>query len=572
MKGCLIFTVNQILRILLLNLVLWPLALTAAEAAPPRQGPPAGPPLILYYGEAEGQYTLTVSVAEGGSGLAQVVLPDLTSPGAIFTSPGNHSHTYTFDAADDLSGDFTVTASDNAGNVTNQTLTLINDDRPPTPQLRLPLNPPLLFDLTWAGVDWADETDVPGSGLRHYDVQVRAGLNGDWSDLLVNTTAQQYRFAGQPAVDYYFQIRATDNVNNISDWFLAGPLRVEPVTKYYFHGNERVAMRRGDQVYYLQGDHLGSTALVTDAAGNVVSEVRYQPYGQERWSTGVSPTDFGFTSQRAEAGFGLMDYNARYYSPALGRFISPDTLVPEPANPQSLNRYSYVYSNPLKYTDPSGHCTEFGDDACWSEYERIKFVDQISDSDTILTGDGTVPLHEANFYRLRQYREDRLNPVDYPSLSLPPGTYTIEATASGTLPGVEGQISAGLVHFNSKGDVVVGTISIGGGGTTNIIGLNEGLEFGYTEEDNLSTSIPGKEVYITGGAEAVVGSLTASGTLSEDQVRGGSLNVDLGGKVPFFMPASLSGGTNHTFDRAVFQYSTTNGVRYFGPISNFHSD
>jgi hypothetical protein len=38
----------------------------------------------------------------------------------------------------------------------------------------------------------------------------------------------------------------------------------------------------------------------------------------------------------------------------LGRFISPDTIVPHPANPQSFNRYSYCLNNPLKYIDPSG--------------------------------------------------------------------------------------------------------------------------------------------------------------------------------------------------------------------------
>ncbi|MCP4542062.1 MAG: hypothetical protein GY832_33465 [Chloroflexi bacterium] len=35
--------------------------------------------------------------------------------------------------------------------------------------------------------------------------------------------------------------------------------------------------------------------------------------------------------------------------------MSPDTIVPDPGNPQSFNRYSYVVNNPLKYTDPSGH-------------------------------------------------------------------------------------------------------------------------------------------------------------------------------------------------------------------------
>jgi len=66
-------------------------------------------------------------------------------------------------------------------------------------------------------------------------------------------------------------------------------------------------------------------------------------------------TDFGFTGQRREAGFGLYDYRARYYSPGLGRFVSPDSLVPQPGNPQDLNRYAYVRNSPLVYTDPSGN-------------------------------------------------------------------------------------------------------------------------------------------------------------------------------------------------------------------------
>ncbi len=47
--------------------------------------------------------------------------------------------------------------------------------------------------------------------------------------------------------------------------------------------------------------------------------------------------------------------NARYYLPGLARFASPDTLIPDPANPQALNRYTYTLNNPLKYSDPSGH-------------------------------------------------------------------------------------------------------------------------------------------------------------------------------------------------------------------------
>jgi hypothetical protein len=46
---------------------------------------------------------------------------------------------------------------------------------------------------------------------------------------------------------------------------------------------------------------------------------------------------------------------ARYYDSIIRRFISADTIVSDPANPQSLNRYSYCLNNPLRYTDPTGH-------------------------------------------------------------------------------------------------------------------------------------------------------------------------------------------------------------------------
>ena len=101
------------------------------------------------------------------------------------------------------------------------------------------------------------------------------------------------------------------------------------------------------------GAGLGSASLATDASGGVVSEMRYYPYGETR--SGDLPTDYRYTGQRFEADLGLYDYHARYYDPTLGRFISADTLVPNPGNPQSLNRYSYVQNNPLRYTDPSGH-------------------------------------------------------------------------------------------------------------------------------------------------------------------------------------------------------------------------
>jgi RHS repeat-associated protein len=62
-----------------------------------------------------------------------------------------------------------------------------------------------------------------------------------------------------------------------------------------------------------------------------------------------------FTGQREDATIGLYFYNARYYDPKLGRFIQADTIVPDPGNPQLLNRYSYVGNRPVNFIDPSGY-------------------------------------------------------------------------------------------------------------------------------------------------------------------------------------------------------------------------
>jgi RHS repeat-associated protein len=54
--------------------------------------------------------------------------------------------------------------------------------------------------------------------------------------------------------------------------------------------------------------------------------------------------------------FGLIDMQARMYSPLLGRFTSPDTVIDGGyGTPIGLNRYAYTRNNPLKYTDPTGH-------------------------------------------------------------------------------------------------------------------------------------------------------------------------------------------------------------------------
>ena len=105
----------------------------------------------------------------------------------------------------------------------------------------------------------------------------------------------------------------------------------------------------------LHGDHLGSATLTTDINGNRVGDLRYTPHGVTRYEWGSIPTNRRYTGQRWDSVLGLYDYQARYYHPALGRLISADPLMPEPGNPQALNRYAYVTNNPVRYNDPSGY-------------------------------------------------------------------------------------------------------------------------------------------------------------------------------------------------------------------------
>jgi RHS repeat-associated protein len=128
------------------------------------------------------------------------------------------------------------------------------------------------------------------------------------------------------------------------------------VTKYY----GGTAMRVGGTLYYLLSDHLGSNSLILDTTGNVVGETRYTAWGEERSSTGTVSTDYTYTGQYSNTDdFGLMYYKARWYDPVLGRFAQADSVVPDITQPQGYNRYTYAGNNPVKYSDPSGHCEIF---------------------------------------------------------------------------------------------------------------------------------------------------------------------------------------------------------------------
>jgi RHS repeat-associated protein len=134
------------------------------------------------------------------------------------------------------------------------------------------------------------------------------------------------------------------------------------IKKYYYAGGTRIALNDNSTLYWLLGDHLGSTAIAANGTtGAWYAEQRYKPWGEQRYPSGAStlPTRHRFTGQVEDSEIGLYFYGARMYS-VLGRFVSADTIVPSASDPQQLNRYAYALNSPLNYTDPSGHAADAG--------------------------------------------------------------------------------------------------------------------------------------------------------------------------------------------------------------------
>jgi RHS repeat-associated protein len=131
-----------------------------------------------------------------------------------------------------------------------------------------------------------------------------------------------------------------------------------PIAIYESNGNGSSSATR-----YLHKDHLGSVTEITDQDGKLVESLSYEAFGKRRnsdWTPATaeitsSVTHHGFTGHEHLDESGLIHMNARLYDPQLGRFISADTIIPSVENVEALNRYSYVFNNPLSLTDSSGN-------------------------------------------------------------------------------------------------------------------------------------------------------------------------------------------------------------------------
>jgi RHS repeat-associated protein len=150
----------------------------------------------------------------------------------------------------------------------------------------------------------------------------------------------------------------------------------------------------GLRVYH--HDLRGSTMAVTDAQAKLTDRADYDAYGQLTYRAGKTDTPFLFHGRygvQSDPG-GLVFMRARYYSPALCRFLTPDPI----GFGGGLNWYEFAGGNPVSFVDPLGLGRIEAGDVTWTDRglslretpnqqqgECLRFEDRFRRSFTLLT-------------------------------------------------------------------------------------------------------------------------------------------------------------------------------------------
>ncbi|MET8360816.1 RHS repeat-associated core domain-containing protein [Micromonospora sp. NPDC005171] len=127
-------------------------------------------------------------------------------------------------------------------------------------------------------------------------------------------------------------------------------------TRYYDFAGTTIASRTAGSAVtdltWLYSDHQGTQQIAINAGTQTVDTRRQTPYGAPRGTNPAWPNSKGFVGGDKDP-TGLTHIGAREYDPALGRFVSVDSIM-DLADPQQWNGYAYANNSPVTSSDPSG--------------------------------------------------------------------------------------------------------------------------------------------------------------------------------------------------------------------------
>jgi RHS repeat-associated protein len=125
--------------------------------------------------------------------------------------------------------------------------------------------------------------------------------------------------------------------------------------EYLYRGSSRLALVDVEtgELYYYGNDRLGTPQILTDSTNTVVWEAVYDPFGEADINPNSTVVNnFRFPGQYYDSETGLHYNYHRYYDPNTGRYLTPDPI----GMVGGKNLFTYVYNNPINYSDPNGLC------------------------------------------------------------------------------------------------------------------------------------------------------------------------------------------------------------------------
>lgn len=97
-------------------------------------------------------------------------------------------------------------------------------------------------------------------------------------------------------------------------------------------------------------DHNGNVVTILDTEGKPTETYRYTAFGEEEERCGTLLNPWRFSSKRWDEETSFVYFGRRYYSPSVGRWVTPDPQGYEDGS----NLYAYVHNSPLTHCDPFG--------------------------------------------------------------------------------------------------------------------------------------------------------------------------------------------------------------------------